>query len=64
MACVVAPVDHRYDVADDDVSVTDPPPQSVVVPEAVIVGVAGTPFTITFFPADTLVHPPALVTVQ
>ena len=35
---MVAPFDQRFPVADDDVNVTLPPGQNVVVPEAVIVG--------------------------
>ena len=38
IACVVAPVDQRLPVADDEVSVTLPPWQNVVLPDAVIVG--------------------------
>ena len=38
MDCVVAPFDHMFPVADDEVSVTLPPGQKVVAPEAVIVG--------------------------
>ena len=46
-----------------DVSVTLPPAQKVVGPEAVIVGVAGKGFTVTTVAADgKLRHPLALVT--
>ena len=34
MDCVVAPVDQRYDAPRDAVSVTEPPAQNVVGPEA------------------------------
>jgi hypothetical protein len=37
--CVVAPVDQRYELADDAVSVTLPPWQNVVGPLALIEGV-------------------------
>jgi hypothetical protein len=42
---VEAPVDHRYDVLNEAVSVTLLPAQIAVGPEAVIVGVAGSGLT-------------------
>ena len=45
MLLVVAPLDHRYDVLTDDVSVTLLPAHIAVAPEAVIVGVAGSGLT-------------------
>ena len=53
MDCVVAPFDQRFPVADDEVSVTLPPVQKVVAPEAVMVGVAGNALTVTVVAADT-----------
>ena len=50
--CVVAPFDQRFPVADEDVRVTLSPWQKVVAPEAEIVGVAGTAFTVTVVTAD------------
>ena len=50
--CVVAPFDHKYEVDAGADSVTVPPAQNVVGPPAVIVGVAGTGFTVTVVPAD------------
>ena len=47
MLCVVAPVDHVFPVADEEVSTTFPPAQKVVAPPAEIVGVAGSGFTVT-----------------
>jgi hypothetical protein len=47
MDWAVAPFDQRFPAVADEVSVTEPPSQKVVAPEAVIVGVAGTGFTIT-----------------
>jgi hypothetical protein len=44
---LTSPLLQKLCVAADEVSVTDPPSQNVVAPEAVIVGVAGTGFTIT-----------------
>jgi hypothetical protein len=44
--CVVAPVDHVFPVAEDDVKMTEPPAQNVVGPLAEIVGVAGVGFTV------------------
>ena len=62
MDCVVAPLDHRYALAALAVSVTMPPAQKVVGPDAVIVGAAGVGFTVTVVAADgALVHP-AVVT--
>ena len=52
MDCVVAPVDQRLPEAAEEVSITDPGVQNVVGPPAVIVGVAGTGFTVTVVPAD------------
>lgn len=39
--CVVAALLHKYDVADEDVSVTLPPEQKVVAPDGVMVAVGG-----------------------
>jgi hypothetical protein len=44
--CVVAPVDHVFPVADEDVKMMEPPAQNVVGPLAVIVGVTGVGFTV------------------
>ena len=53
--CVVAPFDQTFPVADDDVKVTFPPWQNVVAPEAEIVGVAGSEFTVTVVAAEVAV---------
>jgi len=45
--CDTAPFDHKYVEPALDVSVTLPPAQKVVAPIAVIVGCAGTGFTVT-----------------
>jgi hypothetical protein len=47
MDCVVAPVDHRLPVAEEDVSITEPPVQNVVGPPEEIVGVAGFALMVT-----------------
>ena len=47
MDCVVAPVDQRLSVAEDEVNTTDPPAQNVNGPLAEIVGVAGVGLTVT-----------------
>ena len=61
MACVVAPFDQIFPVADDEVKVTLPPWQNVVAPDAVIVGVAGNGFTVTVVAAEIAeVHVPLL----
>ena len=58
---VVAPVDHVFPVADEEVKTTLPPAQKVNGPPAEIVGVAGNGFTVTVVPAEaTDVHPPVV----
>lgn len=52
IACVVAPLDQRFPVAEDEVNTTLPPAQKVGVPPAVIVGVVGNALTTTVVPAD------------
>lgn len=52
MDCVVAPVDHAFPVVEDEVKITEPPEQKVVGPPAVIVGVAGSGFTVTAVAAE------------
>src|ERR1041385_5291863 len=61
MACVVAPVDQRYDAPLDAVSVTEPPAQNVVAPLGVIVGVDGV-LTVTAVSAEVALQPFASVT--
>jgi hypothetical protein len=58
MLRVVAPVDHRYAELMLDVSVTLPPAQKVVAPEAVIVGVTGMGFTVTVVGSDAVLRQP------
>ena len=60
--CVVAPVDQTFPLAEDEVNTTDPPAQNVVEPPALIVGVAGSGFTVTVVPADVADVQPAVVT--
>jgi hypothetical protein len=52
MDCAVAPFDQVFPAAEDEVKVTEPPAQKVVGPPAVIVGVAGSGFTVTVVAAD------------
>jgi hypothetical protein len=61
--CVVAPVLHKYDEAEDAVSVTEPPTQNVVGPPAVIDGV-GSGLTTTAVAEDVALQPFASVTVK
>ena len=61
--CVVAPVDQTFPVGDDEVNVTLPPVQKVVVPEAEIVGAAGTALTVTVVSAEAKEVQLPLVTV-
>jgi len=57
----VAPLDQRYDEPADAVSVTSPPAQNVVGPEALMVGVAtGLMITVALFVATQ----PLLLTVR
>ena len=57
---MVAPVDQRLPVADDDVRVMVPPPQMLAGP--LMVGVAGVGFAVTTFAAEVAEQPAALVT--
>ena len=66
IACVVAPFDQRYDApgpAALAVSVTLPPPQSVVGPLAVIDGAGGFVLTKTLVEAELARQPEASVIV-
>lgn len=47
MDCVVAPLDQKLLLAEEDVKVTEPPAQNVVGPLAVMVGTAGMVLTVT-----------------
>jgi hypothetical protein len=60
--CVVAPVDHTFPLAEEDVNTTLPPAQKVVGPPALMVGVAGSGFTVTVVPAEVAEVQPAVVT--
>ena len=56
--CVVAPFDHKFPEDEEDVKITDPPSQNVVLPFALIVGVTGTLLdntTVVF--GEVFVHP-------
>ena len=59
---VVAPFDHRYELAALAVSVALPPAQKSVVPVTVIAAV-GNGLTVTDVGAEVAEHPLALVTV-
>lgn len=61
--CVVAPLDQRFPVADDDVKTTLPPVQKVVGPPAVIVGVAGAGVTVIVLAVDGFEVQPFTVVV-
>jgi hypothetical protein len=56
--CVVAPFDHVFPEALDDVKVTDPPEQNVVDPPAEIVGAVGAAFTVTLNGLDVAEQDP------
>jgi hypothetical protein len=59
---VVAPFDQRYEEPALAVSVTEPPSQNVVAPEALIVA-SGLALTVTDFAAEAVLQPFAFVTV-
>jgi hypothetical protein len=61
MDCVVAPVDQRFPVVEEEVSVVLPPAQNAVVP--LMAGVAGSAFAVTANGAEVAWQPPALVAV-
>jgi hypothetical protein len=61
MDCVVAPVDQRFPVAEEDVSVIVEPAQNELGP--VIVGVTGAGLAVTTLAAEVAVQPLASVTV-
>jgi hypothetical protein len=63
IACVVAPFDHKYPVAEVEVSVTLPPLQNVVLLPGVITGMVGFALTVTVVGAEVDEHPDAFVTV-
>ena len=52
MDCVVAPFDQVFPVAEEEVKVTEPPAQKVSGPFAVLVGTAGSGFTVMVVAAD------------
>ncbi len=58
MLRVVAPVDHRYPELTLDVSVTLPPAQNDVKPEAVMVGVTGVGLTVTEVAREAVLRQP------
>jgi len=55
---VVAPVDQRFELNDDDVSVTADPGQILVEPLAVTVGLDGMLVTVTSFGSEEAVQLP------
>ena len=57
---VIAPVDQVCPLADEDVKVTELPEQKVVGPPAVMVGAAGSGFTVTVVEAAAEVQPLAV----
>ena len=59
---MVAPFDHEFPLAADEVRVTDPPEQNVVGPPTVIVGVDGVVVAVTTVAVEVAEQPP-LVTV-
>ena len=57
IACVVAPFDQVFPVAELEVNVTEPPEQKVVGPPAEIVGVVGVGLTVTVVAAEVEEQP-------
>ena len=62
IACVVAPLDQRYELPEFAVNVTLPPGQNVVGPPGVIVAVAAG-LTVTAVAAEVVLQPDAFVTL-
>ena len=62
--CKVEPVDHKFPVAEEEVSITFPPVQKVVALPAVIVGVAGVAFTMTRLLEVTVFDPEPFCAVK
>ena len=63
--CVVAPVDHVFPLAEEDVNVTEPPVQKVVDPLAVMVGATGIGFAVTLITLDeTDEHAPSTIVAE
>lgn len=58
MDWVVAPVDHVFPVAEEEVNVTEPPEQKVVGPLAVIVGTDGNGLTVITIAVEVEEHAP------
>ncbi|MNU79314.1 hypothetical protein D3C71_689280 [compost metagenome] len=58
IAWVVPPFDQVFPVVADDVKTTEPPAQNVVGPPAVIVGTAGSGFTVTVVATDVAEQTP------
>jgi hypothetical protein len=59
IACVVAPFDQVFPVAELEVKVTEPPEQKVVGPPAEIAGVVGVGLTVTTVEAEVDEHVPS-----
>ncbi|MNE17549.1 hypothetical protein D3C80_1105340 [compost metagenome] len=57
IACDVEPSDHKYELAAEDVKVTEPPKQNVIGPTGVMVGVAGFGFTVIVVGAEVALQP-------
>ena len=55
---VVSPVDQMLSVAEEDVNTTEPPEQNVVGPLAVMVGTAGSGWTVTLVADEEAEHKP------
>ena len=60
---VVSPVLHKLPVDEEEVKITDPPAQKVVLPVGVIVGVDGNAFTVTTVEEEVAEQPLSFLTV-
>lgn len=60
--CVVAPVDHRFPLVDEEVNTTEPPEQNAIGPPTEMVGVGGTELTVTEVADADADAQPAVVT--
>jgi hypothetical protein len=61
---VVAPLDHVFPAALDEVNVTEPPEQKVVGLLAMIVGVVGPDVIVTLVAADVETQEPLVIVIE
>lgn len=62
--CVVAPLDHKLPVPEEEVKITLDPEHKVVGPFELIIGVAGNGFTTIFNKEEFSRHPPMFILTE